>query len=207
MLEPMSAADTSPAAPPAAASEVASLEAFTELARARRTSLLVDRDRSVPDELLEQLLELATWAPNHKRTWPWRFTVVSGQGRARLGELVAAYEERRGSDPAKVDKARGKYLRSPVVLLVGAAWQPDETRRIEDRDAVAAAVQNLLLGATAAGLASHWATGDWMSDEAIKAFAGLAPEDQLIALVYLGWPRGTTTTVARPQPVVTRIEA
>jgi nitroreductase len=101
-----------------------------------------------------------------------------------------------------VAKARGKYLRSPVVVLVGSAFQPDPVRRLEDRDAVAAGVQNLLLGATAAGLASHWATGDWMQDEAVKSLAGLAAEDELIALVYLGWPDGEVADVDRVAPVV-----
>ena len=99
-------------------------------------------------------------------------------------------------------KARGKYLRSPVVILVGSAWQPEAMRRREDRDAVAAAVQTLLLGATASGLASHWATGDWMDDAAVKELAGLAPDDDLVALVYLGWPNGEVPAVERPAPIV-----
>jgi nitroreductase len=195
------------AATGASNANVAALEAFDELARARRTSLLLDADRPVPAELVDRLLQVATWAPNHKRTWPWRFAVVTGPGRARLGELVAVHEERKGSDEAKVAKARGKYLRAPVVVLVGSAWQPSEIRRIEDRDAVAAGVQNLLLGATAAGLASHWATGDWMADSDVKAFAGLAPDDELVALVYLGWPTGAVSSVERPAPVIARIDA
>jgi nitroreductase len=182
------------------------LDALEDLARSRRTSLLVDHDRPVPDELVDRLLQLATLAPNHKRTWPWRFTVVTGPARARLGELVAAFEERRGAEPERAAKARRKYLRAPVVVLVGAAWHESAVRRLEDRDAVAAGVQNLLLGATAAGLASHWATGDWMADPDVKAFAGLAPEDELVALVYLGWPAGEVAEVARPEPVVVRVE-
>lgn len=180
------------------------LEALGSLIRRRRTSLLVDRERAVPGPLVDELLELACWAPNHHRTWPWRFAVVTGDARRRLGELVAAYEVRHGASPERCARAATKYLRSPVVLLVGQAHDPHPVHRIEDRDAVAAAVQNLLLGATAAGLASHWATGTWMDDAAVKAFAGLADDDDLVALVYLGWPAGECTAVARPAPVVTR---
>ena len=172
---------------------------------ARRTSLRVDPDRPVPGELVDRLLRLAVWAPNHKKTFPWRFAVVAGDGRRRLGELVAAYEARAGAPPERQDKARGKYLRAPTVVLVGAAHHPDPVRRQEDRDAVAAGVQNLLLGATAAGLASHWATGDWMSDDDVKAFAGLSPDDELIALVYLGWPTGAVPVVERPTPAVVHV--
>lgn len=186
--------------------DTSALEAFDRLARVRRTSLKVDPAVPVPPELVERLLGLATWAPNHKRTWPWRFTVVTGPARQQLGELVAGFEQRRGGEPARVDKARGKYLRAPVVILVGAAWQPDPARRREDRDAVAAGVQTLLLGATAAGLASHWATGDWMDDPAVKSFAALGPDDDLVALVYLGWPSADVPTVDRPAPAITWLE-
>jgi nitroreductase len=174
--------------------------------RRRRTSLLLDPDRPIGRDLVVELLELATWAPNHHRTWPWRFAVVTGEGRRRLGELVAAYEADQGAAPERRDKVRGKYLRAPVVVLVGMAADPDPVRRQEDRDAVAAAVQNLLLAATAAGLASHWATGAWMDDAAVKALAGLGPDDDLVALVYLGWPTGDPLPVDRPPVEVTWVE-
>ncbi|HAP77274.1 MAG TPA: nitroreductase, partial [Acidimicrobiaceae bacterium] len=54
---------------------------FAALARARRTSMVVDRDRPVPHQLVAELCELAQWAPNHKRTWPWRFALCEGEGR------------------------------------------------------------------------------------------------------------------------------
>jgi nitroreductase len=184
-----------------------SLDTLDQLVRSRRTSLRVDQDAEVPHELITRLISLATWAPNHKRTWPWRFTVLTGDARAALGDLVAASEQRRGADEARVAKAKGKYLRSPVVLLIGSAWQPDAVRRIEDRDAVAAGVQNLLLGATAAGLASHWATGDWMADPDVKAFAHLEPDDELVALVYLGWSVAPMAEVERPEPEITWLDA
>jgi nitroreductase len=172
------------------------------LVLSRRTSLRVDPGRDVPDVLVDRLLRLAVWAPNHKKTFPWRFAVVRGDGRRRLGQLIAAHEERAGAPPERVAKALGKYLRAPVVVLVGAADQPDPVRRVEDRDAVAAGVQNLLLGATAVGLASHWATGEWMHDDDVKTLAGLTPGDELIALVYLGWPTGDVPVVPRPEPAV-----
>ena len=68
-----------------------------------------------------------------------------------------------------------------------------------------ASVQNLLLAATASGLASHWATGDWMDDAAVKQLAGLAADDELVALVYLGWPSGEVPEVERPAPSTGRL--
>jgi nitroreductase len=182
------------------------LEALEALVQRRRTSLLLDPGQAVPPELVERLVRVVGWAPNHKRTWPWRIAVVTGDGRRRLGELVADFERRGGADAARIEKALTKYLRAPVIVLLGRADHPDPVRRREDRDAVAAGVQNLLLAATAAGLASHWATGDWMSDAAIKSFAGLEPHDELVALVYLGWPTGAVPAVERPEPRVAYVD-
>lgn len=68
---------------------------------------------------------------------------------------------------------------------------------------MAAAVQNLLLAATAAGLASYWASLSDQLVDAARRFAKLDPDHDLVALVYLGWPIGSTPAPPRPTPQVT----
>ena len=53
-----------------------------DIIRRRRTSMSVLADREVPTELVHELCSLAQWAPNHKRTWPWRFALCTEIGRA-----------------------------------------------------------------------------------------------------------------------------
>ncbi len=185
--------------PPDAASVV------DQVIRTRRTSLLVDPDEAVPEELVDHLIDLATWAPNHKRTWPWRFTVITGDARLRYGDALAAVAPGLGIAPEKVAKLRVKYARSPVVVLVWLAVDADPVRATEDRDAVAAAVQNLLLGATSFGLGSYWATIPEALTEATRRFAHVDDDHDLVALVYLGWPTGTVAPPPRPPASVTRI--
>lgn len=196
---------------PSAPNELAGLSelsAFIDLATRRRTSLLIDRERPVPDELVTRLCRLATWAPNHKKTWPWRFAVLTGDARLRLGELTAQQLIDEGVDKqAKLDKARGKFLRAPTVLLVAARPDPDPELDAENLHAVAAGVQNLLLGATAAGLASFWASGAPLRSDAVKQLCGFDPEDRLVALVYLGWPNGEVDPPERPDPDVTFLDS
>ncbi|HSL57663.1 MAG TPA: nitroreductase [Acidimicrobiales bacterium] len=180
------------------------LEAFEELAARRRTTLRLDREREVPIDLAERLCQLATWAPNHKRTWPWRFALLVGGARARLGDLTAEQLVAEGvTDDAKLAKARTKYLRAPMMLAVGAAPHPDPELHGENRDAVAAAVQTLLLGATAVGLGSFWASGAPLRSAAVRELCGFEPDDRIVALVYLGWPAGEVPVPERPPaPVV-----
>lgn len=82
--------------------------------------MVVETDRLVERAIVDELCELATWAPNHKRTWPWRFVSITGGARLRLGAVIADAMAAHGDDAAKVDKARTKYARTPNVLVIGS---------------------------------------------------------------------------------------
>ncbi len=185
---------------------LATFEQFAALVRTRRTSLLMDRSRPVPTELVEQLCELAVWAPNHKKTWPWRFAEFTGEGRARLGEtMVADMIAADFGDDGKRDKTRTKYLRAPTMLVVGCAPHDNELLDIENRDAVAAGIQNLLLGATTLGLASFWSSPALTSAPRVLDLCGFAPGDRLVAMIYLGWPDGSCPAPDRPDVSITHV--
>lgn len=165
--------------------------------------MIVDRDRSVPLDLVDHLCELVTWAPNHKRTWPWRFASFSGDARHRLGEaFVADMLDRSVGDEGKRAKTRTKYARTPTVLVIGCAAHDHPTFHDENRDAVAAGIQNLLLGATAAGLASFWSTAPLEDAQRVLELCGFEPDTRIIAVVYLGWPTGDVEAPARPPAAV-----
>jgi nitroreductase len=181
-------------------------ENFSELARSRRTSMIVDQTRDVPLELIAELCSLATWAPNHKKTWPWRFAVFTGNGRATLGETMAAEMERAAfGDDIKRAKTRTKYLRTPATLVVGCTPDDNEMLHAENRDAVAAGIQNLLLGATALGLASFWSTPALTQPRGVLELCGFDPDDRLVGFVYLGWATQECPPPERPQLPITHI--
>jgi nitroreductase len=184
------------------------LRRFEELATTRRTNLRMDAERPVPDELVERLCRLAMWAPNHKKTWPWRFATFTGDGRSRLGNTIAdALDPATFDKPEKIDKYRVKYLRAPLMLAVGAAPGGSDIRHAENRDAVAAGIQNLLLGATAAGLASFWASIIPDAFGAVAELCGWESGTRTVAVIYLGWPLGETPAPQRPDPEITRVVA
>ena len=160
--------------------------------------MLVQRDRAVPRDLVDRLCELATWAPNHKRTWPMRFAVAEGDGRARLGEVIADAMQAHGDEPEKVAKARTKYLRTPSVLVIGSAPGDTELRTAENRDAAAAGVQNLLLAATAEGLASYWGSCPKGANDPVARLCGFEDGTHVVAIIYLGWAEGGPEAPERP---------
>jgi nitroreductase len=184
------------------------LELVSQLITSRRTSLLMDREREVDETLLLELCHLITWAPNHKRTWPWLVSIVRHEGRARLGDAAATDAVAEGvSDEARLAKMRGKYLRAPIVLAVGQRPEADEHRRGEDRDAVAAGVQNFLLGAAAIGLATYWGSASSPSGANTLEACGFEPGARISALIYVGWPSSEVPTVEREPLAVGLIDS
>ena len=173
-----------------------------DIIRARRTSMLVDKERPVPNELIEELCELASWAPNHKRTWPWRFTAITGPAQLRFGDTVAEAMAAFGDEPAKVDKARTKYARTPAVVVVGSTAGDSELRAAENRDATAAAIQNFMLAATARGLATYWGSCPKGSNDPVAQFCGFEPDTAVVCIMYLGWATSTVEAPERPQPSI-----
>ena len=186
--------------------ERARFEEFSALVRTRRTSMIVEQGRDVPLDVIAELCGLATWAPNHKKTWPWRFAVFTGPGRARLGDTMADDMERAGfGDDTKRAKTRTKYLRTPATLVVGCAPHDDAMLHDENRDAVAAGIQNLLLGATTLGLASFWSTPALAQPPTVLDLCGFEPADRLVGVIYLGWAAQECPPSERPQLPITHI--
>jgi len=147
----------------------------------------------VPKADVEKLLSAAVQAPNHYKVRPWRFVVLTGAGRDRMGDVMAQVLKRRfpDIDQAALDKERGKPLRSPVIIAVGVE-KPDDPRVIEIENVCAAAAAGEL------GLAGHWRTGDAARQPEIKEFLGLDADQELIAFLYLGYPEVWPPARERP---------
>ena len=142
--------------------------------RTRRTHKQFAPD-PVPRALLEELLDLAVLAPNHKLTQPWRFRVVGPATLARLKELGGQAEA------MKLDRA-------PLLVVVSAQLTGDPLTDEEDVHATAAALTTLLLAAHARGLASYWRTPGLLRTPDGRAAVGFADDEQFVGIAYLGWP-------------------
>jgi nitroreductase len=131
----------------------------------------------VDRETLDELFELARWAPNHKLTNPWRFRVV---GPGALERLKAA-----AADPI----AAAKLERAPTLVVVSAKQSGDPLTDAEDVCATAAAVYAVLLAAHGRGLAGYWRTPAILLEPAGRAAVGLAEDERVLGLLHLGYPR------------------
>lgn len=172
------------------------------LITSRRSSVLIEPDRHVDADVIHHMLTAAQFAPNHKRTWPARFAVISGESRLVLGNAIADAMAIRGDDEAKVAKTRTKYMRSPYVIVVASAIGDSDTETEENKYAVAAGIQNMLLVAHSYGLASLWGSPAKGANDAITGVCGFDSTDHVMGLVYVGWPSREAAQVERPAPRV-----
>jgi nitroreductase len=143
--------------------------------RTRRTHKAYGAE-PVPHETLEELLELARWAPNHNLTNPWRFRVVGEQALDSLKQAAGP-------------EAAAKLDRAPTLIVASQVRSDDEIQDEEDLCAVAAAISYVLLGAHARGLAGYWRTPAVLRAPEGRAAVGVPDGERVLGLIHLGPPR------------------
>jgi nitroreductase len=148
-----------------------------ELIRTRRTQKAYEPG-PVDRELLDELFELARWAPNHHLTNPWRFRVL---GPAALEALKAA------AGP----EAAAKLDRAPTLVAASVVQTGDEVADDEDFAAAACASFIVLLGAHARGLDGYWRTPEVLRTPAGRAACGVQDGERVLGLLHLGRGKGT----------------
>jgi nitroreductase len=152
--------------------------------RTRRTHKAFRPEPLSRDELLE-LLELASWAPNHHLTAPWRFRVVGPSSLERL-KLAAGAE-----GAAKLDRA-------PTLVVVSCLLGDDPIQNEEDLHATAVAAYIVLLSAHARGLAGYWRTPGLLRSGDGREAVGLPDSERFVGLLHLGRARQDKDPPERP---------
>ena len=142
--------------------------------RTRRTHKAY-RSEPVDRATLDELLELARWAPNHHLTNPWRFRVVGPQALARLKQAAGP-------------EAAVKLDRAPTLVVVSCAMCGEDLQDEEDLHATAVAAYIVLLAAHDRGLVGYWRTPGVLRTQAGREAVGMGPKEHFVALIHLGWP-------------------
>jgi len=173
------------------------LAASSALIRRRRTIKPENMSNHAVDKrFVAAILENANWAPTHGMTEPWRFMIFSGEARedlaAFLRRLYVLKTEEENFREDKLEKLGLNPLRADVAIVIGMKRQDSEKiPEVEEIEAVACAVQNMHLTASAIGLGAFWSTPPIVYTPEMTKFIELDPErDQCLGILYLGWPEG-----------------
>jgi nitroreductase len=144
-------------------------------------------------EELQNIYKAALRAPDHLALRPWRFLVVSGEARDRLGELFAAAAQ---SDHPEITerellRERAKPLRAPLLVIAVAVTQAHDTvPEVEQLISTGASVNNMMLAAYSQGIGAMWRTGGMAYHPVVRAGLELSEHERIVGFLYLGQVQG-----------------
>jgi nitroreductase len=161
------------------------------------------------DQEVENLLKIASRVPDHGKLVPWRFILIQGEGRRRLGDVLAAafQADNPGADAEKVAIERERFMQAPLVIAVVSRVVPHV--KIPDWEQVlsaGAACMNLLTGVTTLGYGASWLTGWAAFDRRVLDALGLKPDERIAGFVHIGTAKEIPADRDRPRlaDIVTR---
>lgn len=169
------------------------IDQINHLIRNRRSVFAdqFEQGKQIPDEMVQEILINATWAPTHGHTEPWHFSVFTGEGLKRLAQFQSDLyksEAGPGFSEKKYLKLQQQPLKASHIIAIGMKRSLNSRiPEIEEIAAVACAVQNIYLSVSAYGLGGYWTTGGITYMDQAKAFFGLEDTDRLLGFFYLGY--------------------
>ncbi len=148
----------------------------------------------IPRALIEQLLDAAVWAPNHRLTEPWQFFVLEGAAKRRFAEIRREFRRSQLPNPeapevqAALDKVYQSAVETPILIAVTSHLADDPETREEDVWATYGAAYAFMLGAWAYGVGTYFRTGALRDALGLRELLGLPDNRRIIGVIYVGYP-------------------
>ena len=151
-------------------------------------------NKTIEEGIIRELLELANYAPSHRRTEPWRFTVFQKAAKHDFYNTLAAIYKLTSSEisfnPQKEQRILGKAKNvSTVIAICMNRCSKKSVPVFEEQWAVACAVQNMLLGMKSLKIIGYWSTPKMAFTEEMKAYLKLNNEEQCMGFLQIGLPK------------------
>ena len=163
-------------------------------------------DSPVPLDVIEQCINAAHQAPNHKLTWPWGFVVVGTQTRTKLYEMALSMRAAsKGLTEAAEQLIRRKFLNPGGLVIVTQKRCDNDFQEREDYAATSCAIQNFMLAAYALGYGTKWSTGAVTRlPESYALFEVDTSTDQIVGMIWIGEPSQVPNVTRPPLSSVTK---
>jgi nitroreductase len=190
------------------------IEEVNKIIRGRRSMFVAQFKENDPvdDQIIQEILENANWAPTHKLTEPWNFKVFTGEGLKKFADFQAElYKERNTKTGNFIEATYLKFKENPlkashVIAIIMKRDLKANLPVMEEIAAVAMAVQNMYLTASAHGLAAYWGTGGPTFWPEAKPWFGLDEEDMLMGFFYVAKPATDRWPIGKRRPVGEKVE-
>lgn len=158
-----------------------------ELLMSRRSAAALG-DPGPSDEDLAKILVAAGTVPDHGKLRPFRFVVISGEGRVQFGNALAeaAAERKPGMPEGALDKMRAKAMRSPTIVVLISSPKLGKIEPWEQAATVACAGYAITLAAHALGIGAVWKSVPFTRGKGIVELFGLSPTEEALGWIHLG---------------------
>lgn len=166
--------------------------------KTRRTINFFDTGRPIPTEQIVKAIEVARWAPNHKKTEPWHFYLLGGEIQNKVKDLIAGIKTAEQGE-ASLQAIRGRLDAIPGWLVLTCEVSTDLTRQFEDYAACACAAQNLMLYLWQAQIGVKWTTGKVIRDPRFFDLLGIdINKYKIVGLFWYGYPLQIPEQIRKP---------
>ncbi|MFT6264658.1 MAG: nitroreductase [Oleiphilaceae bacterium] len=150
-------------------------------------------------EVLEKIFQTALRAPDHMLLRPWRYLVIEGDARTKLGDLLceAALKDSPDLTSAQCDKYRAMPLRAPMII-VGISENHAHKKVPTEEQIVSCGVGMgyMLLALQMMDFGGVWRTGPMATNAFVKKSLGVSLDETLVGFLYIG----TSTRELKPVP-------
>jgi len=157
---------------------------------------------------LRRILAAGVRVPDHGKLTPWRFIIFEGEGRARMGEILAeCIASERDSSPERIEQERNRFMRAPVVIgVVSHAREQIPIPVWEQQLSAGAACMTMVLAAHAMGFVANWITEWYAYHPKVLERIGLKPTERIAGFIYIGHPVDPLEDRPRPalESIITR---
>jgi nitroreductase len=159
-----------------------------------------------PDaDQLRKILAAGVRVPDHGKLAPWRFIVFEGEGRARMGAILAeVIAGERDTSPERIEQERKRFMRAPVIIGVVSRIREQIPIPTWEQELSAGAVcMTMVMASHAMGFVANWIT-EWCAyHPQVLAKIGLKPTERIAGYIYIGHP--VEPLEDRPRPPVDAI--
>ena len=164
---------------------------FLDLVATRRTIHLYEATE-VAEEYVDAAVQAAHFAPNHKLTWPWRFTKIGQETKAKINELALKMKATNGPlDDTQLELFNKKRV-NPQLLVVSQVKSSDPAQSKEDYAAVSCAIQNLCLAFASFGVGTKWSTGSMTRHPIAYELAQIDHDfEEIVGFIWYGYAART----------------
>jgi len=165
-----------------------------KLLKDRRNTRLF-KNKPIPKKLISKIIEMGTWAPNHRMTEPWQFVVIrkGSSERSLISKKISKYTKMnsKNTNPESVqksaDRGAGEFEDCPLIIYVCSKKGKNSEETLENYSSTSISIQNMCLYAWTKGIGVGWSTGKPTKVTNLYKILDVSKSSKIVGCLYIGY--------------------